>query len=175
MRELDQQRLRELFTYEDGELIWHSRPREEFKSRYAWLYWNTRYSGTIAGSLVPNGYKRLEFKRKSYAIHRLIWRYMHDTWPETIDHIDGNRANNKIDNLRDVSMRENSRNKAIPKNNKSGVIGVYRDAWSWRAVIGTGTKQINLGAFPSKDAAIAARKAAELQYGYHPNHGRVAA
>ncbi len=174
MTELDQRRMKELFTYKDGELVWHPRPREEFKSRYAWLYWNTRYSGKVAGSLVPNGYKRLEFQGRSLALHRLIWLYVHGTWPQTIDHIDGNRSNNKIDNLRDVSMLENSRNKAIPSNNKSGVIGIYKEGIAWRAVIGIGDRTIGLGSFRNIEEAIAVRKAAEERLGYHPNHGRAA-
>ncbi len=91
-----------------------------------------------------------------------------------IDHINGDRGDNRISNLRVVTSTENNRNKAINKNNTSGVTGV---TWSksrrkWIAQIHIGKIGKALGGFDRVEDAIAARKNAETRYGFHENHGR---
>jgi hypothetical protein len=73
-----------------------------------------------------------------------------------------------------VTHAENQRNARLPKHNSSGVVGVL---WSprvnrWRAQISKNGKQVHLGYFDCMDEAVTARKAAEIQNGFHPNHGR---
>ncbi len=93
-----------------------------------------------------------------------------------IDHINGDRTDNRICNLRDVTSAGNSCNRRRQDRNTSGVTGVAWDkrASRWQARIGLNGKQKYLGYFDSLDEAVAARKAAELELGFHPNHGRAA-
>jgi len=94
--------------------------------------------------------------------------------PEFIDHINGNRADNTIKNLRSVSQTENARNTKRKKHNTSGVSGVHwvKKDQRWLATIYHKGKRIGLGQYKSFDAAVAARKLGEQVYGYHKNHGR---
>ncbi len=100
---------------------------------------------------------------------------VHDEWPrDQIDHINGVRTDNRIGNLRSVTSRENSRNLKLPTNNTSGRIGVMwsgRDS-KWLAVIQVDGGKKHLGYFDNFEDASNARKAAELKYDFHENHGR---
>ena len=91
-----------------------------------------------------------------------------------IDHINGDPFDNRIDNLRLVTQRENSMNRRLSCNNKSGVIGVhyYSSRKQWQAQITSEGKKINLGRFDNFDDAVKVRKDAEIKYGFHENHGR---
>jgi len=105
--------------------------------------------------------------------HRLAFYYVLGWCPEEVDHINHVRDDNRWINLRAASKQENHRNRKLDTNNKSGFNGVtwYKNYSKWLACIGIGGKQINLGYFENKDDAIAARKAANIKYGFHPNHG----
>lgn len=82
-------------------------------------------SGAIAGSVTPYGYRYIQLKGKKYAAHRLVWLIEHGCFPEfDIDHIDGNKLNNRITNLRDATRMQNSQNRGAQKNNKFGLRGV---------------------------------------------------
>ena len=102
-------------------------------------------------------------------MHRIIWVYHYDTISSNlqIDHIDGNKTNNMIENLRLATHSQNkSNNKRVYCNSKSNILGVH---WSktkrkWVSQIRKNKKAIHLGCFVNQEDAIAARKAAELQY-----------
>jgi len=96
-------------------------------------------------------------------------------WPNQIDHIDGDRANNSLHNLRDVTNQINSMNIKIPSSNTSGHIGVCWDKSrnKWLAHITVDQKLKNLGRFINKEDAVKVRKEAERIYRYHENHGRI--
>lgn len=147
------------------------------------LYWrqtmNSRApAGAEAGSSEGARYRKLKFKGKFYQCHRVIWDMLNPgdllTESDRIDHIDHDRLNNRIDNLRKVSCAVNSRNMSKPVNNTSGVIGVhwYRPYNKWQAQISVENSRLHLGYFDSFHDAIAARKAAEIKYGFHKNHGK---
>ena len=147
------------------------------------LYWlrtmNSRAPvGAEAGSSKGTRYRKLRFKGKFYQCHRIIWDMLNPDDPLTevnqIDHIDHNRLNNRIENLRKVSCAVNSHNLSKPVNNSSGVIGVhwYRPYGKWQAKISVDGVRIYLGLFRNMGDAIAARKAAEEKYGFHKNHGK---
>ena len=92
-----------------------------------------------------------------------------------VDHIDGNRKNNSISNLRVVSNMENHRNMKRSKSNKSGITGVsfhQRDKL-WLSSIKVNYKTITLGCYKDFFLACCARKSAEIKYGFHANHGRL--
>lgn len=129
-----------------------------------------RSPGNEAGHL-SHGYKRVSVRGRGYAVHRIAWELVNGPIPDghEIDHIDGNRANNAIENLRLVTATENARNKALHRNsNVTGVLGVNRH--------GAGFKVTCLGRyvgwFSDFDAACQARHAATQQRNFHPNHGR---
>lgn len=133
--------------------------------------------GRPAGSLTPNGYIGIELGHGRFAAHRLAWKYVHGADPTgEIDHINGDRTDNRIANLRDTSRAENARNMCLPSHNKSGVIGVCfkQDRGKWMASIKINRRIHYLGNFHDKADAIAARKAAEARFRFHPNHGRPA-
>lgn len=105
---------------------------------------------------------------------RAAFALMEGRWPECIDHINGDRADDRWVNLREVTQQENSRNQRRASRNTSGVLGVY---WSkkrkkWRSRIGLDGKLLCLGYYETIEEAADARKAAEVQYGFHENHGR---
>lgn len=112
-----------------------------------------------------------------YQNHRIAWALHHGCWPDDqIDHINGNPEDNRIANLRAVSNAENQRNARRKCTNTSGVTGV---SWHsrdhvWHANIREKGRLLYLGSFDSFDEAVAVRKAAEHEYGYHENHGRAA-
>jgi len=120
------------------------------------------------------GYLRIMVNRKHYLAHRLAWLYVYGYMPTIIDHIDGNKTNNKLSNLREVSSLENQRNLTLAKNNTSGVTGVSfsKSRNKWEAKIQVNGKTIHLGRFIELEDAIIARKQGELKYGFHKNHGK---
>lgn len=123
--------------------------------------------------LMDIGYLRVSIQDVNYLAHRLIYKMMTGEEPAEIDHIDGNRSNNKWANLRAVDRKTNSRNRRLGKNNTSGVIGVSRQGSLWHAYIVLDGKQHHLGFFKTIEEAKAARKAAERGHGFGPSHGAV--
>ena len=109
--------------------------------------------------------------------HRVAWALAQGEWPDgDIDHINGDRGDNRIANLRVVARAENNKNRALHSNNKSGVHGVswHRKSNSWQTQIKVNGERHYLGQFPTLEAAAAARKAAEEKFGFHPGHGKAA-
>lgn len=173
-----QEVLRRLFDYdaETGNLIHKPREISEFASRWAYLLWNKRYPGSVAGSIRKNGYISVAIANVAFYAHRLIWMREYGFAPESIDHIDGNKTNNRIDNLRASNPSVNTKNRAISSNNTSGQMGVYwhDQTQKWCARIYDNKKSVGLGLYDNFEDAVKARREAEARYGYHPNHGRAA-
>jgi hypothetical protein len=171
--------LRQLLRYEPktGLLFWLPRPLELFPDERAMKSWNTHFADARAFLFQENhGYMSGKVFRKTYRAHRVVWAIVNGKWPEGhIDHINGNRADNRIENLRDVTRISNQRNQKLSCKNTSGYAGVRhypkRNKWSARIRINN-RQDIYLGMFSSKDEAIAARKKAEADHGYHENHGK---
>jgi len=131
----------------------------EFTQKLRW--WN-RKPGDKPGSKTPQGYWCIGVGGKPYLAHRLAWFYMHKEWPAgDVDHINRNRLDNRISNLRVVTRSVNAHNS--PSRGKSGVKGVSfkkRDK-VWAAYITVNYKTQHLGSFKNFADAVAARKAAE--------------
>lgn len=127
--------------------------------------------GDICGWVTSKGYTAIQIDGKQYQAHRIIWKLVHGTEPKQIDHINGDRSDNRIENLREVNGTQNARNMKLRTCNTVGCHGVYKHGGRWRAVITLGGKKKHLGVFDSTKEAIAARKAAERKYGFHENHG----
>ncbi len=174
----DPELLRKLLRYEPetGKLFWNHRPLDMFKKKQTWAAWNTRWAGKEAfTSTNLHGYRQGNIFKCVTRAHRVIWAIVTGRWPsEQIDHINGIRTDNRLQNLREVSGSENSKNKCQRSNNTSGVTGVSwsRDKQKWLADIRVNRKQIYIGRFDNFEDAVAARKAAEAKYGFHENHGR---
>lgn len=119
------------------------------------------------------GYTRIEVGGRRYRTHRIAWALYCGEWPNTIDHLNHDRADNRIDNLRNTNVVGNQRNMKKSARNQSGVTGVSWDkrANKWYAKICVGRVQKHLGLFDRLEDAVAARKVAETEAGFHPNHG----
>jgi len=156
---------RQLFSYDhkSGELIWRRNVGSRAKV------------GTVAGFVSTDRYRRIGYKGISYLSHRLVWLYHKGTWPEKfLDHIDGDRTNNRVENLRSASRTENNRNVSVQKNNTSGFKGVsfMRRDNVWVAQIVADRKNYFLGRFPTPEEAYAAYcKAAKELHGEFANTG----
>ena len=177
--------LRLLIDYdpETGALVWRVRDVSFFtdgerSAIHCMRVWNARYAGNPAfKGKTSAGYFRGGIFSRRYLAHRVAWAIYSGAWPENeIDHINGDKLDNRIANLRSVTRQENGKNRATGINNKSGTTGVYwynRDL-VWVAQVSKNGKNKHIGCFKSKDEAIEARAKANLEYGYHANHGRKA-
>lgn len=173
--------LEKLLRYEPktGLLFWRKRTEDLFitgghTASHTCAKWNGRFAGQEALVKMGHGYRCGRLNRDYVMAHRVIWKLMTGSDPIQVDHIDGDRSNNRWTNLRNVTASENRRNTARRSDNTSGVVGVFWNKqtkkWSANIVL----KTVHLGSFNSFDEAVAARKAAEVEYGFHPNHGREA-
>lgn len=142
-------RLLELLDYspETGLFIWR-------KTRGG-----SAHKGTIAGAIDGNGYINIRVLRKTYKAHRLAWFYMHGQWPKIdIDHRDGNKTNNAIENLREATDAQNVANSNVRRDNTTGYRGVRKLKYcnKWGARITENGKRRSLGNFTSPEEAYAA-------------------
>ena len=175
---MDIELLRDIIKYnpETGELIWKERSDDFPASITSIRAFNTKNANKPIYQEQHRGYLRVCLFGKNYKSHRVAWAIYYGYWPDDqIDHIDGDRSNNRIENLRAASQTENSRNTKIPSTNMSGVIGVFWDKrrFKWEARISENSKSVYLGEFDYFWDAVEARRDAEKKYGYHGNHGRV--
>jgi len=138
-------------------------------------WWRTRWVGREAfTSDNGKGYRQGRIAGRLYRAHRVIWALVYGTWPEDqIDHKNGDKADNRIENLRVVSHAENSRNVGKRVDNTSGAGGVYwnKHGEKWHARVEVNGKLHHLGYFTSFDDAVAARKAAAREHGFTERHG----
>lgn len=160
---LSQEYLQSLFDYRDGNLYWKKLIKQ-----------NQVKVGDIAGTKHPNGYVYIHIKNKNYVAHRLIFMLHHGYLPEFIDHINGIRSDNRIENLRPVTKSQNSLNAKLSKSNTSGVKGVCwdSDTKKWLVQVTINKKQKKIGRYD--DLELAELVAIEARDKYHKefaNHG----
>jgi hypothetical protein len=183
MAELSYAQVSALLKYdsETGKLFWKERPLDMFSESFPGgahknaKRWNERFANKEAFSLDGSGYVHVGIFGRLYRAHRICWLLHHGEWPtDQVDHINGNKSDNRIANLRDVSYAENQRNQKRREDNSSGVIGVcwHKRKKKWVATIQVGGRQKYIGHFDSVDLAADARAAASREFGYHENHGR---
>ena len=121
------------------------------------------------------GYIQFSVLGKLYSGHRLAWLYEHGKFPKNqIDHINHDRIDNRIDNLREATNAENHKNRTMQSNNTSGYNGVYwrEDRRRWYVSITIDQKTKHIGYFKAKDDAVSARKEAEKKYNFYNNYGK---
>jgi hypothetical protein len=162
-----------------GKLYWKNRAPEDFKSGYykaesLCKSWNNRWANKEAFTAVtPQGYYTGALFSKQYLAHRVIWKIVYGYWPDQVDHINGNRKDNSLINLRETNSSGNSRNSRLRSDNKTGYHGIYPSrSGKWWCRIKVGSEVKHLGTFDSLEIAIKARLEAEVKYGYHENHGK---
>ena len=169
--------LRQLLRYEPetGELYWRTRTPCMFKRETDCKAWNVKYAGREAlRSIGSHGYRNGSIKNKSILAHVAAYAIYYGEYPNNVDHINGIRTDNRIKNLRSVTKRENSLNRAMSSKNTSGHTGVVwiKHIKKWQAKIKIHGKQISLGFFSEINDAVKARRNAEAEYGFHKNHGK---
>lgn len=115
-------------------------------------------AGAAAGTMRHNGYLGITIQRRRFMSHRLAWLYVYATWPRgQIDHINGCRSDNRIENLRDVDWETNAQNMRHPsKASSTGVLGIYPVRNGFAAKISVDGKSQYLGSFQSHEDASAA-------------------
>jgi len=159
-----------------GMFRWLNRPRHHFTSDVVWKRWNTAFAGRNAFCTRSGyGYFVGAINRTPYMAHRIAYAMVvGDPGDFEIDHINGDRSDNRISNLRAVNSADNKRNSCTPKHNKSGYVGVsFRKCkQKWRASITINNRSKHLGYFDCIEQALVARKNAEKINGFHSNHGR---
>ena len=175
--------LKAMLSYDEGtgRLFWRKRPSSYFVSQHRANAWNARYAGRQAfTSLDTHGYHHGSILGRNYLAHRVVWAMLVGRWPAgQIDHLNHNRVDNRIENLREVSALQNARNASLRADNTSGLPGIRKrtDCDRWEVHIGgAGPKGRNrkyLGLFASFEDAVEARRKAERERGYHANHGEV--
>lgn len=174
--ELTQSLLKELLHYDplSGDFTWLWRDRRNCPTDQAWRMFNSTHPGKKAGCITPDGYSQIGVFQRRYRSHRLAFLYMTGSMPEEVDHVGGVRIDNRWENLRPVNRVENMRNVKRRTNNTSGVSGVswakVPKKWLSRAMVDD--HRIFLGHFDDWFDAVCAKKSANNQYGFHPNHGR---
>lgn len=126
---------------------------------------SNQVAGKIVGTIGQDGYRKCAHMGKQYKVHRLIWLLVYGEWPKNfIDHINGVRDDNRLDNLRDVSHSVNVLNQQ-PRG-KCPYVGVNKQGRTGRfeASLQVSGKRRYLGTFDTQDDALAARTAAEIKY-----------
>lgn len=155
---------------ETGALTWKRRGRSWFLSDHEFGRWNTRYAGKPAFTAKNNsGYLHGQIFGKAYVASRIAWKMATGEDPIEVDHLNGDRADNRLANLRSVTRTHNNRNRTMK--NPSGCHGVRPKGSKWTAEIGGRGRRKWLGTFPTKEEAVTARRKAEAEQGYYQRGG----
>lgn len=164
--ELTPQLLNEYLSYDPsvGTLTWIKRPSKKV------------HTGSRAGTHLKSGYRSINLFGRSYQEHHLIWFIYYGEWVQEIDHINHNKSDNSIDNLRSVTHQENSKNMKKLSNTITGEQGIYHDKRSDRYIAtirSKGKVVFSKSCTPDKvDDLIKEREAKLIELGFHNNHGK---
>lgn len=153
------EKLKELFVYdqETGHLI---RAKDKYKT--------AARKGDIVGTPNSDGHLIVRVDYQICYVHRIIWKMVYGQEPPPLlDHKNRNKQDNRIENLRAATHQQNSQNRSLGKNNKTGVLGVYyrpKEPKKWKVDIKVNRKSLHLGYFHTKEEAVLARQKAEMKY-----------
>lgn len=130
--------------------------------------------GDSVGTKHHSGYLNVSIDCRTYTLHRLIWLYMTGKDPNVIDHINGDKQDNRWANMRDTTMATNNKNKPTQKNTSSGIVGVFwvKSRGKWKAQIKNNGRSRSIGHYDTIFDAAAARISVQNNLGFHENHGR---
>jgi hypothetical protein len=159
---IDAVKLNKLFTYSEGKLL-ANQPNLRSKLR----------PGDRVGGVSSGGYRTVRIHGKVYLEHRIIYTMIHGDCPKYLDHVNGDRGDNRIENLRPCNLVENQRNKKLSKANKSGYKNVcWRESVKkWRVHIRISGKRLEVGQFKDLElAALVAEMAREKYHGTFCRH-----
>ena len=152
---MNKEQLHTMFEYKDGNLIYKIKTSKKMNI------------GDEAGHISPRGYITISINYKIYMAHRLVWMFHYGDIPTgiQIDHINQNKSDNRIENLRLATISQNHYNITKRKNNTSGYKGVsrYRRGKKWEAVMSHNNKKIHLGLFATPELASEAYKEAAIK------------
>jgi hypothetical protein len=150
----------EYFKYADGKLFWKKTDTNRCKI------------GDEVGFFDELGYRKVNFKYRKEAVHRLIFLMHYGYLPREIDHADGNPSNNRIENLRAASINENRQNTKLRKDNSSGLKGITWDKSrnKWLVRVNCNKKTVYQGRFD--DLELAELVAIEARDKYHKEFAR---
>jgi hypothetical protein len=151
--------LHELFEYKDGILY----------SKVA-RYKTSIKKGDVVGFISNKGYLRTCINYKSYKLHRLIFMMFYGYMPREIDHINGNKTDNRIENLREVNHSQNQWNRPKTSRNTTGKKGITFEYGKWRVRVGANNKTINVGVFDNLE--LAELVAIEARNKFHGNFAK---
>ena len=154
IKEITQEYLNSLFEYKDGNLFWK-------------ISKGNRKAGDLCGNFNSNGYSQIKLNSSIVKTHRVIFAMHNGFMPKIVDHIDGNKANNKIENLREATSSQNNLNAKIRKDNKIGIKGISfcKHHKKFRVSMNVYGKIKSLGYF--KDLELADLVSNEARNKYH--------
>jgi hypothetical protein len=172
---MDQKFIRQLIRYEPdtGKVFWKKRDVSLFKSSRSCRSWNTRYAGKEIMNIDGKGYNSVFIMGEQYRVHRLIWLLVYGHFPKIIDHINGDKLDNRLENLKEVTQQENLMNQRRSSKNTSGVTGVYfnKKRGLWCAQMKFNGETYHLGSSKNKEEVIEMRKKEEQRLGFSRRHG----
>jgi hypothetical protein len=178
---MDVETFKRLLRYDSttGQLIWRFRPREMFANDGAFAAWNAKHACKIAGHVFTaqksnKQYVSVRMGGKAYRAHRVICAiFLGLEDHQEVDHRNGDGTDNRLENLRVVDRPTNNMNIRQQARNSTGVTGVclHRTGKTFGAFIIRRRQREWLGSFDNIFDAAAARKSAEIRYGFGPSHG----
>lgn len=153
-----------VFEYKDGQLFWRA-PTNPKRTPV----------GSLAGTVSKRGYIHVQYQRKIYKAHRIVYLMFTGQYCDLIDHINGVLTDNRIENLRPATVAQNQRNAAIRKDNSSGVKNVswHKRVNKWGVQLSINSVVKHFGYYD--DIELAELVAMEARNKYHKefaNHGR---
>jgi len=175
---MDIQVLRDSIRYcpKTGRCWWKNRPLCHFENAHRRDVFNTKYFDKLVGYVHTdkhgNPYIWFQIGGRKFQLHRAIYAMMTGSWPHEVGHDDGDGLNNRWENLSDVTRTQNRMN-IRRRQPRSLPIGVSLVGGKYYANIGFKTKKYYLGVFKDLEGAASARRAAEVKFGFHPDHGKL--
>jgi hypothetical protein len=159
---LTQLQVFDLFDYKDGVLFWKTTPSRKIPI------------GSKAGTITAKGYIRIKINGRLYYAHRLVYLLETGTYPKQLDHVNGDKSDNRIKNLRECDVSQNNLNRKKPRNNSSGIKGISWHAISkkWMVSLQIAGEQKYFGLYKDIDQAKSVIEAMRHKYhGDFTNHG----